>query len=344
MRPLAIGRRQSSLARFTRQATLVVAAITTLAIPLLRAPGTQPASAPAPRDTSCFLGTIAHPQSKAIADSTVFIAVVRADGTLLSQGTGFIAAGSAALGTTGPRIVTAAHVAVPQETMPDDARFMIFFSDGEPIGEPRVVASGEMHSVSLGSFDIDADDIAVLEIARFTTDTARTRFNRLAGLPINRDGVLRVGEASEPIGAIWGFSGAAAVDQQGRVIGVLTGADFRGRVTLELGSIEGANMAGGPLTRPVTLPRRALIVVEPLHDDAILRALGPGVTHQIEPSAAATVMAGFPLASCASTNAVLESPASSEGVALLSRWQAIGQEDAWFLPPRLDATKLRLAP
>ena len=321
-----------------------MAAIAAFASLALRAPATQSANAPDPRDTSCFLGRIPHPQSKSIADATVFIAVVRADGTLLSQGTGFIAAGSGALGTMGPRIVTAAHVAVSREAMPEDARSMIFFSDGSPIGEPRVVVSGETKSVSLGSFDIDVDDIAVLEIASFTNNAARQRLSKVAGLPINRDAVLRVGEASEPIGPVWGFSGAAAVDQQGRVIGVLTGADFRGRITLELGSIERANMAGRPLTRPVTLPRRALIVVEPLHDDAILGALGPGVTHQIQPSAAAAVMAGFPFASCASTTAVLESATASAGEALLSRWDAIGQEDAWFLPPRLDATKLRLAP
>src|SRR5215469_6047908 len=142
-----------------RRATLVAAVIPAIASPAQRTPPTTPASISDWRDPSCFLGKIAHPQSKAIADATVFIAVVRADGTLLSQGTGFVAAGSAALGVTGHRIVTAAHVAVPREALPDDARFMIFFSDGSPIGTPHIVAAGQTHSVLLGSFTVDADDI-----------------------------------------------------------------------------------------------------------------------------------------------------------------------------------------
>jgi hypothetical protein len=319
----------------------LVTADTTIAqhaVPTMAAPGTRLA------DSSCFLGRIAHPQSKAIADATVFIAVVHADGTLVSQGTGFIAAGSASLGTTGPRIVTAAHVVAPHEAAPDDARFMVFFSDGNPIGAPRVVATGPTHSILVGSFDVAADDVAVLEITDFADAKAQARFVQLAGLPINSDAVLRVGEASDPIGAVWGFSGAAAIDREGRVMGVLTGADFRGRVTLELGSIEGSNAAGRPITRPVTLPRRSLIVVEPLQSREILQALGPAAIHQTEQGEAVAVFAGFPLASCAATSAKLASAVSAEGAALLARWQAIGQEDAWLLPPRLDATKLKLSP
>lgn len=320
----------------------IVTADTTIApyatVSTVVTPGTRIA------DSSCFLGGIAHPESKAIAEATVFIAMVHTDGTLLSQGTGFIAAGSASVGSMGPRIVTAAHVAAPREAAPDDVRFMVFFSDGTPIGAPRVVATGQTHSILVGSFDVAADDVAVLEIANFADAQAHERFVHLAGLPINSDAVLRVGEASEPIGAVWGFSGAAAIDREGRVMGVLTGADFRGRVTLELGSIEGSNAAGRPITRSVTLPRQSLIVVEPLHSHAILQALGPATIHQTEQGEAIAVFAGFPLASCAATSARLASPASAEGAAMLARWQAIGQEDAWLMPPRLDATKLKLSP
>jgi hypothetical protein len=308
---------------------------------------TTPTLAAAPTriaDSSCFLGRIAHPQGKAIADATVFIAMVHADGTLVSQGTGFIAAGSASLGAMGPRIVTAAHVVAPHEAAPDDSRFMVFFSDGNPIGTPRVVAAGQIHSILVGTFDIAADDVAVLEIAGFADAKARERFVQLSGLPVNSDEVLRVGETSGPIGAVWGFSGAAAIDREGRVMGVLTGADFRGRVTLELGSIEGSNAAGRPIIRSVTLPRQSLIVVEPLHSPEILQALGPAAIHQTEPGETAAVFAGFPLATCAATSATLESAASVNGAAMLARWQAIGQQDAWLLPPRLDATKLKLSP
>jgi hypothetical protein len=342
-----------SIRQLDSYAIRFIAALALLITPLIAADTTVAGHATAPSivtrgpddaDSSCFLGRIAHPQGKAIADATVFIAMVRTDGTLVSQGTGFIAAGSASLGTTGPRIVTAAHVVAPHEAAPNDARFMVFFSDGDPIGAPRVVATGQTHSVLVGTFDVTADDVAVLEIADFADAKARGRFAKLAGLPINSDAVLRVGEASDPIGAVWGFSGAAAIDREGRVIGVLTGADFRGRVTLDLGSIDGSNATGRPVTRPVTLPRRSLIVVEPLHAREILQALGPAVIHQSEQGEATAVFAGFPLASCAATSAKLEGATSAEGAALLARWQATGQEDAWLLPPRLDATKLKLSP
>jgi hypothetical protein len=342
-----------SIRQLDSYAIRFVAAMALLITPLIAADTTVARHASEPSivtpsrgdaDSSCFMGRITHPQSKAIADATVFIAMVHADGTLLSQGTGFIAAGSSNLGTMGPRIVTAAHVVAPHETAPNDARFIVFFSDGNPIGAPRVVATGQTHSVLVGTFDVTADDVAVLEIADFADAKARERFVQLAGLPINSDAVLRVGEASEPIGAVWGFSGAAAIDREGRVMGVLTGADFRGRITLELGSIEGSDAAGRPITRSVTLPRRSLIVVEPIHTREILQALGPAVIHQSEQGEAVAVFAGFPLASCAATTAKLESAASAKGAAMLARWQAIGQQDAWLLPPRLDATKLKLSP
>jgi len=324
-------------------AGLAVLGTTQIALSMRNASPAELAATSAAR-LSCFRGHIAHDQRDAIAAATVFIAVVRSDGTLLSQGTGFVAAGSATLGYAGPRIVTAAHVVAQHETISDDARLLVFFSDGNPIGTPRLVATGPSEDILVGSFTVAADDIAVIEIADFADARARERFSRLVGLPINSDDVLRIGEASDPIGAVWGFSGAAAIDRQGRVVGVLTGADFRGRVTLELGSIAGSNASGWPVTRPVTLPRRSLIVVEPIRAPEILRALGPGAIHQPEPAETDVTLAGFPLASCAATAAELESPSSEAGRMLLSHWQAAGLEDAWLLPPRLDATKLKLTP
>ena len=44
---------------------------------------------------TCFLDEIHHPQAGRIADATVFIAVVRSDGTLASEGTGFVVSDSA---------------------------------------------------------------------------------------------------------------------------------------------------------------------------------------------------------------------------------------------------------
>lgn len=295
---------------------------------------------------SCFLNGIAHTapsEGQAIERATIFIALVGSDGSLVSQGTGFVAAGSAGK-TRESRIVTAAHVVEHEKEIADGARLMAFFSDGAVIGSLRLVAAAPKHALAIGDFAILADDVAVVEIAQFVDQRTRGRFARLRGLPIAGDDAIRVGEASDPIGAIWGFSGAAAVDDKGRVVGVLTGASFRGRVTMELGSVQEANAAGVPVTRSVTLPTRSLIVVEPLHAAAIEAALGAAPIIESAPASAAVVLAGFPLASCASTSARLESVATKAGLDLLSRWQRVGPVDAWFLQPPLDQTKLRLTP
>ena len=60
-----------------------------------------------PRRATCFLNEIRHPQADKIAKATVFIAAVARDGTLASEGTGFVVSDSADGGTQGSRIVTA---------------------------------------------------------------------------------------------------------------------------------------------------------------------------------------------------------------------------------------------
>ena len=296
-------------------------------------------------ERSCFEGGSAErpsAQAQAVERATLFIALVRADGTLLSQGTGFVAASRPA-GQTGSLVVTASHVVQHDGDLPSDARLIAFFSDGAVIGALRVIAAGPQRNLSFGGFDIVADDVAVAEIAQFADPRAEARFSQLRGLPLAASDRIAVGEASDPVGAIWGFSGAAAVDTAGRVVGVLTGASFRGRVTLELGSVQESNAAGAPRTRAVTLPTRSLIVVEPLQAQAVRAALGDLPREAPAPDPA-VLLAGFPLASCATTAATLASVDSPAGAALLSRWQKAGPVGAWFLPPSLDQTKLKLAP
>src|SRR5215471_14889447 len=182
---------------------------------------------------TCFLDEIHHPQAGKIADATVFIAVVGSDGTLASEGTGFVVSDSADGGAQGSRIVTAAHVIDNPDTARDGQRFAVFFSDGMPLGTPRTVLRGAMRELSVGGFDLIENDIAVIEISSFNDEAARTRFLALQGLPLYGGGDILVGEAGRPLGASWGFSGAAAIDPAGRVVGVLTGADFRDRTTLD---------------------------------------------------------------------------------------------------------------
>lgn len=103
----------------------------------------------------------------------------------------------------------------------------MLFSDGMPLGVPRIVLGGATRKLSVGGFDLVENDIAVIEITSFNNDAARDRFLRLQGLPLSGGDDILVGESGQPLGVSWGFSGAAAVDPAGRVVGVLTGADFR---------------------------------------------------------------------------------------------------------------------
>lgn len=289
---------------------------------------------------TCFFNEIHHPQARNIANATVFIAVVGADGTLASEGTGFVVGDSANGGAQGSRIVTAAHVIGDADTRRDGQRLAVFFSDGMPLGVPRTVRRGATRELSVGGYDLIENDIAVIEIGAFENDAARNRFLGLQGLPVNRGDDILIGETDQPVGVSWGFSGAAAVDPAGRVVGVLTGAEFRDRTTLELGSMLDAIGSRSAGRKSVTLPARSLVVVEPLRDQAILGALGRAPETRESGLSTTVTFAGFPSASCAAASAKVEPISSQAGDALLSRWRSIGMEGAWYLPPQLGKERI----
>jgi CBS domain-containing protein len=288
-------------------------------------------------ETSCFLDSITHTRADTIERATIFLAVVRGDGSLLSEGTGFVVQGS---GGSGPRIVTAAHVVdTADDNYPADAELMAFFSDGSAIGRVGVLVSGLSHEATVEGMSLVLDDVAVAGITAFTTAASQARFQQIEGLAITvSNAAILVGEASEPVAVAWGFSGAPAVDAEGRVIGVVTGADFRGRVTVELGSIADTE-PGRPAVRKVTLPSQSLVVVEPLNPPEILQALGPTVKADAA-SEVPVVIAGYPLASCAATATALKTAESSAGAALLAKWRGVGPTGAWLLPPKLGVMRL----
>jgi hypothetical protein len=289
---------------------------------------------------TCFLDVILHPHAAAIAEATVFIAMLRSDGVLVSQGTGFVVADSATGGTQGLRIVTAAHVVGATDNADDDRHLAVFFSDGMPIGLPQTIARGASREVSVGGLDLVADDISVIEIAAFHDDAARGRFRALEGLPLDGGDDILVGETSQQFaGASWGFSGAAAVNPAGRVVGVLTGADFRNRTTLKLASILDARSSDGAVPRPVTLPGRSLVVVEPLSSKDILHALGRSPKPRPSHASVDVTLAGFPLANCAATSATVTPIDGQAATMTLSQWDAVGTEGAWYLQPQLGTAK-----
>ena len=153
-----------------------------------------------------------------------------------------------------------------------------------------------------------------------------------------------VGETGGPTGVIWGYSGAPVVDREGQVIGVLTGADFRGRTKLNLGAIQEVDAEGRPQRREVTLPNRSLVVVQPLQAPEILRELPPSTGYEKSRQVTEVVIAGFPFASCAATSAHLFAADSEDGARLLRKWQLLDQVGAWWLPFASRTRKLRLAP
>jgi hypothetical protein len=89
------------------------------------------------------------------------------------------------------------------------------------------------------------------------------------------------------------------------------------------------------------LPKRSLVVVEPLRAPEILQALGLHEHASAEHTESSVVLAGFPFASCASTSALLHTADSVAGGMLLKKWQQLDRTDGWWLPS-LGNKKLRL--
>ena len=230
------------------------------------------------------------------------------------------------------RIVTAFHVVDP-DAGESSSRLMVFFSDGAPLGVPRVVAATAPRKSTVSSGELTLDDLAVVEIARCGGRAALRRLSRLDGLQVAASGPLMVGETDGRTGVAWGYSGAAAVDQEGHVVGVLTSADFRGRVSVNLGTIQEPKTSGSPIDVATTLPDRSLVIVEPLQDPAIIHELQQASVPSERRQPMKVVFAGFPSASCASTSARLQPATSPAGAELLVKWGAMDGSDAWWIPP-----------
>lgn len=307
----------------SKLAAVVVAALLPVLVPT-SAPVTE---AGADVGRSCFGDQIKHSKAARIARNTVFIAGMKPDGTLTSSASGFVAQGP-----HGARIITAAH-AIDAESSEDRSTFMVFFSDGTPIGVPRVVAATAPRRLTVADTELTVDDLAVLQIARFNDPAARRRFSALDGLQLAKTGQLLVGETDGATAVAWGYSGAPAVDVEGNAVGVLTSADFRGRVTVGLATIQEATTNGRRVDARVILPVRSFVVVEPLHDPTIMNEVTLAGAPDERVGTTKVVFAGFPSASCASTTAGLVAAASPAGAGLLRKWERMDQSGAWWIQP-----------
>lgn len=87
--------RDHGLARTARQAARVFVVLLALGAATQSSLGTPPSGQAKLGRATCFLSEIHHPQAGKIAEATVFIAAVWPDGTLASEGTGFVVNDSA---------------------------------------------------------------------------------------------------------------------------------------------------------------------------------------------------------------------------------------------------------
>ena len=171
-------------ARTVRQAAQVFVLLLALGAATQYSVGTPASEQAKLGRVTCFLNEIHHPQADEIAEATVFIAAVWPDGTLASEGTGFVVSNGVAVDAHGSRIVTAAHVIEDTDTARDGERGAVFFSDGMPLGVPRIVLRGTTRGLSVGGFDLVENDIAVIEITSFNNIDlpAPSVFGQLGGI------------------------------------------------------------------------------------------------------------------------------------------------------------------
>ena len=83
-----------------------------------------------------------------------------------------------------------------------------------------------------------------------------------------------------------------------------------------------------------------MVVIEPLRDPDILRALGRSPELREIGLRTTVTIAGFPVANCAATSATIEPINSQAGTRLLSQWRSLGREGVWYLPPQFGTAKL----
>ena len=118
----ARGRSMSLLSRTDRGRDSTIGQAARIFVLSLALGATTQASAGPPSEpaqlarATCFFNEIHHPQAGKIAKATVFIAAAAPDGTLASEGTGFIVSDTADGGTQGSRIVVFGRSGVPFST------------------------------------------------------------------------------------------------------------------------------------------------------------------------------------------------------------------------------------
>lgn len=259
---------------------------------------------------TCFAGQIDHPRADQIAAATVYLTWMDpATGKNITDATGVVIADSIVSGDRlkQNRIITAAHVVRdPGPNVGPNSRLAVVDSRGEFLGwaSPRAFSSDPGYTGT----NIPKDDVAVLGIDSFNNQLAADTYAAIHGLALapRQSPVSLRGSIDGPTGLGPGASGAAAIDGNGQIIGILSaGSNMGVLLQWKAGDLIKMNATHVPSIRSITMYGKADITVLPLNNPDILNALGSAGSHVTKANNPdfqfKMTIAGYPFGSCASS-------------------------------------------
>ena len=232
-----------------------------------------------------------------------------------SVGSGTVIRNSFQIAGGGNAILTAMHVVEGAATGAPGTAIGIVSTNGEPIGWAEVVARGNTGRERDRSIirNFYRGDVAVLRIRGFVMN-GESIFKAIEGVDVRpslNTTVLR-GEISNPAGTNPGISGAGALDEQGRIFGVVIrrAAQNNQEGVWKIKGIKKSypdpmftpSSNGTRINGDVTLPQSSETFVEPLLHPEVLAALGNAADDiRIQDAGEETLdtmMMGFPAGIC----------------------------------------------
>jgi hypothetical protein len=288
-------------------------------------------------DADCFgAQAVASGIGKAAINSSVVLKTVTREGRTVAFGTGTIIRRSGNVFNPHNRILTAEHVVRPEFGFPlDGTQIVAVGSDGVELGQiatietarevvpaGRVLTRNPKHSLKYPLVDVDfmRRDMAVVSIV-WPSSEGWVPFDRREGLEIAsvQDSSLLAGRFDRPGGVEVGVSGAAVLDDTGRVVGVMVAKINTDLITHETRAVSSGNsleqskdFMPGLRAEAANLQRRNTGAVAPVIDPVLLGALheaGRNVTANsagVRDTIRGARMAAYPLGGCIAFEGVIQ--------------------------------------